>query len=200
MTLADVKPSGTASGEAIGPDHRPLGERERLLNYMHRYGGLIVIQVMHLNGAIDPARLRTALEFVQRRHPMARAHVRLGLPRAQRNPPFAYLETSFHLEGTRPIPLRVTAADWQEEVSRELARPIRGRRNPRLRAVLVPAGADGVARLMITADHGSVDARTLNLLSHELLVYLADPATAEAMPHEPGGLPPALSQVLRPIW
>jgi hypothetical protein len=42
-------------------ESRPLGEQERLLNYLHAYGGLIVLQVLHVRGRLDPAQVRAAL-------------------------------------------------------------------------------------------------------------------------------------------
>ncbi len=37
---------------------RKLGEQERLLNYLHAYGGLIAISVMHVRGRLNPDLVR----------------------------------------------------------------------------------------------------------------------------------------------
>ena len=44
-------------------ESRPLGEQERLLNYLHAYGGLIVLQVLHVRGRLDPPQVRAALAW-----------------------------------------------------------------------------------------------------------------------------------------
>ena len=42
-------------------DSRPLGEHERLLHYLHAFGGMIATEILQLRGPIDPEQIREAL-------------------------------------------------------------------------------------------------------------------------------------------
>ncbi|HHY48736.1 MAG TPA: hypothetical protein GYA10_03205, partial [Alphaproteobacteria bacterium] len=99
-------------------DSRPLGEQERLLHYLNAYGGLMPLGVLHIRGAIDEAVLVRALAWLQRQHPMLRAHVRYGELRVLRYPPFLYRQPYFETRGTLPIPFRAITGDWEEEMRR----------------------------------------------------------------------------------
>ncbi len=171
---------------------RQLGEQERLLNYLHAFGGLIVMQVLHIRGRLDVDVLKRGLKRVQRRHAMARAHVRYGGLVFRKYPPFVYRQPWFELAGTHEIPVRVVARDWQEVLAEELCRPLARGRTPRLRLTLIRDQANGLTHILIAADHSSVDAQSCNLLARELLEYLADPNSKEAQPRTEEGLPPPL--------
>ncbi len=173
---------------------RPLGEQERLLNYLHGFGGLIVLQVLHIRGRLEPELVRKGLSWLQRHHPMARAHVRQGGIVFRKYPPFAYRQPWFDLTDTGKIPLRVINTDWREALSDELSQPLKGRQSPRLRLTLVEESGDGLTHLLICADHSSIDALSCNLLARELLEYLADPASKEAQKPADEGLPPPLEE------
>ncbi|HVX82881.1 MAG TPA: hypothetical protein VHB23_16040 [Devosiaceae bacterium] len=166
---------------------RRLGEQERLFHYLHGYGGLIPVQVLHIRGRLDPDLARRALDWLQRRYALLRAHIRYGELVFRDLPPFAYRQPWFDLEGTGPIPLEVvTDPDpeaWRRVLDRELGKPLQKGRNPRLRALLVREGPDAPAcRFFLTADHAIADAQATNMASRDFMAYLADPAAAEAMP------------------
>ncbi|MEO6394335.1 MAG: hypothetical protein ABIO40_00305 [Devosia sp.] len=164
-----------------GLTSRKLGEQERLFHYLHGFGGLIAIQVLHIVGPVDPDLLREALDWLQSQHPILNSHIEYGWPVFRHLPPFVYRQPYFVTEGTEPIPLRVVtnpAPDaWKREFERELGRPLARGRSPRLRAVLVRAseGADA-CQIFLTADHAIADARSTNMASRDLLAFLADKA------------------------
>ncbi|GEM_PF-2322677 len=179
---------------------RKLGEQERLLNYLHAYGGLIATCVLHVRGPLDPAQVRAALAWLQTRHPILGAHIRYGGLVFRRLPPFVYRQPWFVMEGTGSIPLRVVddpdPEAWRKVLAHELRTPIRRGRHPRLRVTLVRQPADaGLTHIVICADHATLDAQSGNMLSRHLLDYLADPrAAARAVPQTT--LPPPLEHGL----
>ncbi len=171
---------------------RQMGEQERLLNYLHAFGGLIVMQVLHIRGDLDVEVLKKGLKRVQCRHAMARAHVRYGGLVFRKYPPFVYRQPWFELTGTHEIPVRVVARDWQEVLAKELRRPMGRGRAPRLRLTLVKDRANELTHILVAADHSSVDAQSCNLLARELLDCLADPNSKETQPPIRDGLPAPL--------
>ena len=178
-------------------ESRPLGEQERLLNYLHAFGGLIAIQVLHVRGRIDPPLVREALAWLQSQHPILRAHVRYGNLVFRRLPPFAYRQPWFDTEGTPDIPLStVTDPDpeaWRGIMAKDLRTPIKRGKTPRVRVTLVRQSADAeVTHIVICADHATIDAQSGNMLGRQLLDYLADPEAAKAKPPIHETLPPPL--------
>ncbi len=176
----------------LSTQSRPLGEQERLLNYLHGFGGLIVLQALHLRGGVDPKMLEKALVWLQKRHPMARAHIRYGALVFRKYPPFVYRQPHFETARTGKIPLRVVKADWREVLADELAKPLRRGRRPRLRLTLVSNTKTGSDHLLVCADHACIDAQSCNMLTREILAYLADPVAMEATEFTPEQLPPPL--------
>ena len=176
---------------------RLLGEQERLLNYLHGYGGLIVMQVLHIRGRLDAKSVRNSLNWLQRRYPMARAHVRYGGLVFRKYPPFVYRQPRFELEGTGKIALRVTENDWQQVLAEELRKPLPRGRTPRMRLTMVNDPEEELTHLLLSADHSSVDAQSCNLLARELLQHLADPAAMDAQEPRERGLPPPLEARLQ---
>lgn len=176
---------------------RKLGEQERLLNYLHAYGGLIATCVLHVRGPLEPTALRAALAWLQTRHPILRAHIRYGGLVFRRVPPFVYRQPWFVLDGTTEVPLAVIddpdPEAWRAVLARELRTPIRRGRHPRLRVTLVrQAPGAALAHLVIAADHATLDAQSGNMLSRQVLEYLADPAAASSTPPVHSALPPPL--------
>src|SRR3954470_17210374 len=88
-------------------EKRKLGEQERLLHYLHGYGGLIAIQVLHLSGRVDPATVRRALAWLQTQHPILRAHITYGGLVWRSLPPYVWRQPYFVTDGTTEIPLHV---------------------------------------------------------------------------------------------
>jgi hypothetical protein len=182
-------------------ESRKLGEQERLLNYLHAFGGLIAIQVLHVEGRIDPAQVRLALSWLQSQHPILRAHVRYGGPVFVSLPPYVYRQPYFDTAGTTEIPLHVVEDPdpeaWRKVMAKDLRTPIGRGRHPRVRVTLVRSSPDAeLNHIVICADHATIDAQSGNMLGGQLLEFLGDPeATAAKAPvHET--LPPPLESGL----
>lgn len=178
-------------------ESRPLGEQERLLNYLHAFGGLIAMSVLHVRGRLDPALLGEALAWLQAQHPILRAHVRYGELVFRSLPPFVYRQPYFETEGTTEIPLAiVTDPDpehWRKVLASDLHSPIKDGMTPRIRVSLVRTSrTDELNHIVICADHATIDAQSGNMFACQLLDYLADPAAAQAKPPIHETLPPPL--------
>lgn len=174
---------------------RPLGEQERLLNFLHAHGGLIAMHVLHVRGRLDPALVRHALAWLQTQHPLLRAHIRYGKLLWRRLPPLALRQPWFDTEGTTEIPLHVVdGADpdtWRKVLASDIRKPIPKGDNPRLRVTLVRQSPDAdLNHIVICADHAILDAQSGNMLARQLLEFLADPATAQSKPPVHTTLPP----------
>lgn len=174
-------------------ESRKLGEQERMLHYMCTTCAMMPLQVMHIRGALDPALIRQALAWLQRQHPLLRAHIRYGGLVFRRLPPFIYRQPYFDTEGTTEIPFSVVDGEWQDVLAEELRKPMRRGRSPRLRVTLVRDAQDAeLNHLIFTADHATLDAQTAHLLSRQLLEYFAEPAAMEARAPTHTHLPPPL--------
>lgn len=174
-------------------DSRKLGEQERLLHYMHPYGGLMPLQVLHIRGGLDGNLVARGLDWLQRRHPMLRAHVRYGGPIFIKKPPFVYRQPYFDTEGTTRIPLQIRDEPWEDVLTEEMSKPMPSTRSPRLRVTLVRDQRDPeLNHLMFCGDHATMDAYTAHLISRQLLEFFADPAVMELMPPVNDSLPPSL--------
>ncbi|MEO7221242.1 MAG: hypothetical protein ABIY37_02110 [Devosia sp.] len=185
----------------IATSSRELGEQERLLNYLHRFGGLIVLSVLHIRGRLDRTLLQDALDWIQDQHPILRAHITYGRIVFRSLPPFAYRHPSFVTQGTTKIPLSVVENPnphlWRQILARELRSPIRRGANPRLRVTLVRTSGDAeLSHVIVCADHAIIDAHSANMLSRQLLEYLADPEEARRRVPPHSALPPPLEALL----
>ena len=174
-------------------DSRKLGEQERLMHYMHPYGGLMPLQVLHIRGPVSEDAVVAALAWLQRQHPMLRAHVRYGELVFRRLPPFVYRQPYFDTEGTKPILFSAVTGNWQDILTRELQKPIPSGKIPRLRTTLIHDPADPeLNHIIFCADHTIVDAVAVHMITRQLLEYLADPAAMEGRTPTYDRLPPAL--------
>lgn len=174
-------------------ESRKLGEQERLLHYMHPYGGLMPLQVLHIRGPLDGELVSRALDWLQRQHPMLRAHVRYGELVFRKLPPFVYRQPYFETEGTTAVPLRISDEPWQDVLTKEMSTPMRSTRAPRLRVTLVRDQADPeLNHLILCGDHATMDAHVAHLISRQLLEYFADPTAMERKVPVNNRLPPAL--------
>lgn len=177
---------------------RKLGEQERLFHYIHRFGALIAVQVLHVQGAVTPKLLQEGLAWLQDRHPTLRAHIEYREPVFRNRPPYIYQQPYFAMNGTRRIPLRVVVDPspdaWRRVFEEELRRPLRRGNYPRMRAVLVRASDDATTcEIFLTSDHAIADAQSTNMASRDLLGFVA------GLPPEPlvvSGLPAALESAL----
>jgi hypothetical protein len=179
-------------------DSRPLGEHERLLHYLHAFGGMIATEVLQLRGPLDPDQIRAALRFLQRQHPILRAHIRYGEVVFRREAPYVYRQPYFETEGTTEIPLLTSDRPWEEVMTKSLRTPLPRGKNPRIQLTLIPDPADpDITRLLIVADHAAVDAYSVNMMTRQLFEYLEDPAGTEARTKAThASLPPPLEQGL----
>ena len=176
---------------------RPLGEQERLLNYLHAFGGLIAMQVLHVRGRLPADKVRDALRWLQTQHPILRAHIRYGGVVFRRLPPFAYRQPWFDTNGTTEIPLAIVddpdPEAWRGVLARDLGTPIKSGKHPRLRVTLVRQSPDAeLTHIVICADHATLDAQSGNMLGRQLLEFLADPEQAAKKVPVHATLPPPL--------
>ena len=189
--------NGLYVGVGRGQQRPQGGEQERLFHYLHGYGGLIPVQVLHLRGRLDPDLVRQGLAYLQRQHPILRAHIRYGEVVFRDKAPFAYRQPYLDTAGTTEIPLRVVTDPvpeaWQRELDAELTKPIGKGKHPRMRATLVRTDPDAEhVHLFFAADHVCADAQAQNMGSRHFLEFLADPAKAQARVPVHPELPPAL--------
>ena len=178
-------------------ESRKLGEQEWLLHYLHRLGGLIAVQIMHVRGPLDANLVRRALNWLQAQHPILRAHIEYGGLAFLNVPPFIYRQSSFVIEGTTEIPLTIVEAPdpefWRTVLAKELSKPIKRGRHPRLRATLVRQSADSdLTHIVICADHATLDAQSGNMLSRQFMEFVADPEAMLATTPIHATLPPPL--------
>jgi len=162
-------------------DSRPLGEHERLLHYLHAFGGMIATEILQLRGPIDPEQIREALRFLQTQHPILRAHIRYGEIVFRKEAPYVYRQPYFDTEGTTEIPLLVSDRPWEELMTKSLRTPLPRGKNPRMQLTLIPDPADpDLTRLLIVGDHAAVDAYSVNMMTRQLFEYLEDPEGTRA--------------------
>lgn len=171
-------------------DSRALGEQERLLHYLHPYGGLMPLQVMHIRGPLDVDLVADALRWLQRQHPMLRAHIRYGELVFRSRPPFVYRQPYFDTEGTTEIPLQTVGGRWEDALTEELRKPLRRGNNPRLRVTFVREDAKDLNHLIFCADHATLDAQAAHMMCRQLLEYFADPAVMVSRAPVHDRLPP----------
>ncbi|MEO6013205.1 MAG: hypothetical protein ABIQ30_06420 [Devosia sp.] len=182
-------------------ESRELGEQERLLNYLHGFGGLIAMQVMHVRGRLDPDLVRHALKWLQSQHPILRTHIEYGRIVFVGLPPFIYRHPSFVSDGTTEIPLKVIENPdpeaWRKVLAKDIRTPIRRGKHPRIRISLVRQSADAdLTHIVICADHATLDAQSGNMLSRQLMEFLESPERAMQKVPVHAALPPPLEQGL----
>jgi hypothetical protein len=171
---------------------RPLGELERILHILHRKTNFIAVLVLHIRGPLDAPLVRRALDFLQKSEPLLRAHIRPSGFRLRTGVPFFSIEREFVTAGTTEIALRETTGAWRAVLKDEFATALPDGKGPRLRATLVAADSDGVARLILTADHAICDVPSWLVMARTLLAFLADPSRK---PVTEQGLLPALEDI-----
>ncbi len=168
------------SSKPLKIGQRALGEQERLLNNIHRFGGLSGVQVMHLEGPLSLQTVRAGLGWLQRRHPLLRAHLKILGPGIAPGMPWFYLRRTFKLDGTKPIPLKLiqnaSPDDWHVELQNQLKAPISGRLMPQARAVLIQIKDQPEQNIfMMTTNHAIADAQAANMLTRQLLDFFGAP-------------------------
>jgi len=190
------------SGENV-IETRRVGEQERIFHYLHMLGGLVASGAMRIRGPLSPELLRSAFDWLQKRHPILNSHIRYQGVAFRSVPPFVYPVPYFDTRGTAQIPIRVVTDPnpdaWRAILEQEnkKAIPVNKQRLPRIRNVLVRTheGAD-VHYLISTMDHSIADAQAGMMMNDELFRYLANPAEMEALQPIQIGLPPSLEDGL----
>jgi len=182
---------------------RRVGEQERIFHYLHMLGGLVASGAMRIRGPLTPELLRSAFDWLQKRHPILRSHIRYEGVAFRSVPPFVYPIPYFDTRGSAQIPIRVVTDQnpdaWRAILEQEnkKAIPVNKQKLPRIRNVLVRTheGAD-VHYLISTMDHSIADAQAGMMMNDELFRYLANPAEMEALQPIQIGLPPSLEDGL----
>lgn len=167
----------------------PVAELPRALTPAERWhwiadqlAPLHVVARARVHGTVDPARLRAALDEVQRRHPALRVAVRARPDGTE--PEFVPAE--------REIPLREVAAaepeGWLAEIDgTELAAPFDTAAGPLARAVLVHAADGSGADLLITLHHAVGDGESALTVAEQVLrVAAGEQGEYPAAPARPG--------------
>lgn len=181
---------------------RELGDQERLLHNVHRFGGLIGVQVMQLEGPVAIKTVRAALDWLQSRHPILQAHIKISGFGVSKEMPWCFLRRDFVTSQTQPIPLHVIenarAEDWQAQMQHQLSKPIRGAKMPRVRATLMRIKNQPEKNIILLAtDHAIADAQAANMLTCQFLEFLGNPE-AFSLENPMQDLPPALEQLTSP--
>lgn len=184
MTTIDLAEDHTA-------DRRDLSAAERLLHFIHSVGGLIATTTMHVRGPLDESLMRDALDWLQRRHGILRAHIAWRGYSFARSFPNMYRRLVFETRGTTPIQLKMLRGDWQAQLQKELRTPIFKRRSPRMRATVV-SESDDLHHIILICDHAIGDAQAAFAAMRDLMTYLADPDGAPRS--NDNSLPPSLEQ------
>ena len=190
------------SGENV-IETRRVGEQERIFHYLHMLGGLVASGAMRIRGPLSPELLRSAFDWLQKRHPILNSHIRYQGVAFRSVPPFVYPVPYFDTRGTAQIPIRVVTDPnpdaWRAILEQEnkKAIPVNKQKLPRIRNVLVRTheGAD-LHYLISTMDHSIADAQAGMMMNDELFRYLANPAEMEALQPIQIGLPPSLEDGL----
>jgi hypothetical protein len=149
---------------------RPLAGLEHAMRLTEDVTPFNVVLVLQIDGVLSTPTLRTALDALQRRHPLLRSRI---LPAGKK-----YL-LQFDVAG--PIPLEVAerqgAEGWIAAAEEELHRPFDLTAGPlvRCRHLSGPSGGD----LIVTIHHTIVDAASAPHLLGELLSLCAGRALGE---------------------
>jgi Condensation domain len=173
MTRSDIEIGtqgatlGSLADGATGVLVRPLGAFERMYQRYQQKNTMHHCIVAELAGDLEPSALEAGLDAVQHRHPLLNVHVedhpqrRLGFYRPATVP---------------PIPVTVAAArpgrTWRDLVADELTRPFDTARTPMIRAVLLRAGPDTPAAIILTAAHVIIDGMSAVYILRDLFSAL----------------------------
>jgi hypothetical protein len=131
----------------------------------HQAGRLNAGAVARVTGLVDEHKMRVALNWLQKRHPMLRTRMDVAGGRA----PVAQQD-----EALPPIALRVEQRlshdQWQAEAQHELSQPQPWMRGPMMSVVLVQS--DEVSEIIVTLHHVMNDAASVLYLMRDLLGLL----------------------------
>jgi hypothetical protein len=164
---------------------RRLGAFERMYHRYEQKSTMHFCVVAELADDLDPSALDAALLAVQRRHPLLNAYVgdhpqsRLGFYRPPSVP---------------AIPVTVVDAGpgraWRDLVAEELTRPFDTSRAPMIRMLLLHAGPNSPAAIVLTVDHVIADGLSAGCILRDLFSAL-NGQDLQAMP-----VPPSQEELL----
>jgi NRPS condensation-like uncharacterized protein len=169
-----VNPRGTALV-------RPIGALERQFFRYAESNPVHFLLVAEFDVVLDAQRLRSALDAVQRRHPLLSVHVedhpssRLGFYRAQ-------------AVARIPLTVREGGSDWRPLAATELTRPFDRSTAPLIRATLLRTPTSSA--IVLTFDHTISDGVSSFLVLNDLVAALND------CPLEIRPVPPALEDLI----
>jgi NRPS condensation-like uncharacterized protein len=156
-----------SAGAANGALVRRLGAFERMYHRRQQKSTMHFCTVAELAGHLDSAVLEAALLVVQERHPLLNVYVaddqqtRLGFYRPATVP---------------PIPLRIVdvapGRSWRDVVAEELTRPFDTSIAPLVRVVLLHAGPNTGAAIILTVDHVIADGLSAGRILRDLFSAL----------------------------
>jgi len=165
-TTPDASPATPRAAAAS----RPLAGLELAMRFTEDFTPFNVVIVVRFDGELTLARLRAALDELQRRHRLLRARI---LPEGKGH--------AFHFDAARPIGLEVDgrreAHDWIAGAEAEFRRGFALTDGPLMRARLL-AGVHG-GDLILTLHHAIIDAGSAKHLMDELLALCAGESPAE---------------------
>jgi hypothetical protein len=160
---------------------RPIGALERQFFRYAERNPVHFLLVAEFDMVLDAQQLRSALDAVQRRHPLLSVHVedhpssRLGFYRA---PTVARI----------PLTVRDGDSDWRSLAATELTRPFDRSTAPLIRATLLRTPTSSA--IVLTLDHTIGDGVSSFLVLNDLMAALND------CPLEIRPVPPALEDLI----
>ena len=164
---------------------RPLGAFERMYHRYEQKSTMHFCVVAELADDLDPSALDAALLAVQQRHPLLNVYVgdhpqtRLGFYRPPSVP---------------PVPVTVVHAapgrSWCDGVAAELTRPFDTSRAPMIRTLLLRAGPNSPAAIVLTVDHVIADGLSAGRILRDLF-WALNGQDLQAMP-----VPPSQEELL----
>jgi hypothetical protein len=163
-------------------DARPLGPLEHFFSLVDQHRSVHFSMAAHIEGQATVSEWRTALDALQRRHPLFSVSIAAGMDGVPR----------FCTAVNARIPLRIVAnpahAQWIEEMAKELATPFDVGQAPLVRAALLRGIEESI--LILTAHHSIADGHSVSYAVRDLLRALC----GEKL--EPSALMPAQESLI----
>lgn len=166
---------------------RKLGLIENFFDIAHDSGAMIYVNIVKIEGTINPDLLQQSLDLVQNHYPLLQVHV-------------DKLEDGhyFQSEGTLKIPLRVIHKQddnqWHEIAEKEMHQKFIGKKNPLCRFTLLHSSSNNsISELIATFHHGIADGISCMYLFNQLLYFYQKIASGDKIEKK------AASSLLPPI-
>jgi hypothetical protein len=142
---------------------RRLGLVEHLFATLHSLGGMLYVNIAHIQGTIPLETLRAAIDFLQKRHPLLQAYL-------QKSKDSFYFVSDINLF----IPLQVIEQEYEEQwleiAQDEMLRKFSCEAEPLCRIIFLQAKEKtGVSQLIVSFHHAIADGNAALYLIDELL-------------------------------